>query len=72
MLSYKGVKFNPVLWSSSLFSEADLVPENAHVRAVFMEHEDYTRLVKIPAKDKNLLFDVTYPADIETVEKKNK
>lgn len=67
MYSYKGIKKNPILWSKSLFAEADLVPENAATRGAFLEHTDYTTLVKTTKE--NILWDVTYPADIEKLKK---
>ncbi len=66
MTNFKGIKRNPVLWSRSLFEQADLVPENADVRAVFMEHEDYTVLVN--AGREVVVEDVTFPADIDKVQ----
>lgn len=65
MFANKGVKANPVIWSRALFDKADIVPENAAQRPVFMEHADYTTLVDI--KDKNKLFDVTFPSDVDAV-----
>ncbi len=67
MYSYKDVKKNPILWSKSLFSEADLVPENVATRGAFIEHTDYTTLIKTTKE--NILWDVTYPADIEKLKK---
>ncbi len=64
----KGNKSNPVIWSKSLFGVADMVPENAHLRPVFMEHSDYTNLVEAP-NDK-LLLDVNFPNDIDKLKKK--
>jgi len=65
MFNCKGVKHNPVIWSKSLYSKADIVPENSHLRAVFVEHSDYTNFVNI--KDTNKVLDVNYPSDIEKV-----
>lgn len=70
MASLKGVKHNPVLWSKALFGVADMVPENANLRPVFMEHEDYSVLV--PAESAKLLLDVTYPSDVEQIADKEK
>ena len=67
MMSYRGAKKNPILWSKELYPAADLVPEGSELRTVFAEHEDYTKLIKI-AKESTLL-DVTYPADIEQLQK---
>lgn len=63
LLTNKGIKSNPVLWSKSLYDKADIVPENAQLRAVFVEHADYTKTVEI--KDKKKLLDVNFPNDIE-------
>ena len=63
MMSYRGAKKNPILWSKELYSVADLVPEESELRTVFAEHEDYTKLIKT-SKESTLL-DVTYPADLE-------
>ncbi len=68
LTNFKGIRRNPVLWSRSLFDVADLVPENADVRAVFMEHEDYTTLIN--AGSEKLVLDVNYPADVDIVEQK--
>ena len=63
VLSWGGVKYNPVLWSKSLYDQADIVPENAAIRPVFVEHSDYTTETKI--KDAKLLADINFPSDIE-------
>jgi len=62
----KGVKSNPVIWSKALYGVADLIPENADLRPVFMEHSDYIQTVK---GDEYLLFDVNYPNDLEQMTK---
>lgn len=67
MATWKGNKYNPIIWSKSLFGVADIVPENAHLRSVFMEHSDYTNLVEAP-NDK-LLLDVNFPNDIDELKK---
>ncbi len=59
----KGVKSNPIIWSRELFSRADIVPENAHLRPVFMEHSDYTNTVEV--RDSAKLLDVNYPNDLQ-------
>lgn len=64
LLAHKGVKANPVLWSRSLYDQADIVPENASTRVVFAEHADYTKTVDV--KDKKKLFDVNFPNDVKT------
>lgn len=69
MFANGGVKSNPVIWSGYLYDKADIVPENAQQRPVFMEHSDYTVLVEI--KDKNKLLDVTFPSDVEAVAAKD-
>lgn len=65
MFSHEGIKANPIIWSSGLFEQADIVPENADVRPVFMEHADYTTLIEV--KDTAKLLDVNFPSDIEKV-----
>lgn len=67
MLANKGVKSNPVLWSKELYDKADIVPENASMRAVFVEHADYTKTVEV--KDIKKLRDVNFPNDIEEFQK---
>lgn len=62
-----GVKRNPIIWGKDLYDYADIVPENAELRPVFIEHSDYTKLVE--AKEKDILFDVNYPNDIEILQK---
>jgi molybdenum cofactor cytidylyltransferase len=62
VLSNKGVKSNPVLWSKALYHKADIVPENAGMRAVFVEHADYTKQIEV--KDKKKLVDVNLPSDV--------
>ncbi|MBR1605310.1 MAG: NTP transferase domain-containing protein [Alphaproteobacteria bacterium] len=64
----KDTKSNPVLWSKSLFSKADLVAENAGVRPVFLEHADYTTDIKATA---NELLDVNFISDLETFKKQD-
>jgi molybdenum cofactor cytidylyltransferase len=65
VFAHKGVKHNPIVWSKSLYHKADIVPENSHLRAVFVEHSDYTEVVNI--KDVNKLLDVNFPSDIEKI-----
>lgn len=65
MAAHKGIKHNPILWSKALFGVADMVPENADLRPVFMEHEDYSILVN--ADSSKLLLDITYPSDVEQI-----
>lgn len=67
--SYKGRKINPVLWGSDLFKVADLVPENADIRPVFLEHSDYTKLIET---DKKSALDINFPNDIEEIKKVHK
>lgn len=57
-----GVKSNPVLWSKALYSVANLVAENADMRPVFVEHSDYTTMVK--GSDDELL-DVNFQSDLD-------
>lgn len=63
MFSHKGIKANPVIWSSALYENADIVPENADVRPIFLEHADYTNILEI--KDGTKLLDVNFPSDLE-------
>ncbi|MFV0626459.1 MAG: NTP transferase domain-containing protein [Alphaproteobacteria bacterium] len=63
--SYKGIKYNPVLWSKALFNMADVVPENSELRPVLVEFEDVTQLVKVKTAED--VFDVTYPADVQKI-----
>lgn len=65
--SYGGVRHNPIIWSKALYDVADLVPENADLRPVFMEHEDYTKMVEAPSEE--TLWDVTFASDIEKLKK---
>ncbi|MBP5399045.1 MAG: NTP transferase domain-containing protein [Alphaproteobacteria bacterium] len=65
--TYKSQKYNPILWSRSLYSKADLVPENANLREIFLEHRDYTTLVE---SDENCCVDVNFPYDIEVLTNK--
>ena len=57
-----GVKSNPVLWSKALYAVANLVAENADMRPVFVEHSDYTTLIK--GTDSELL-DVNFQSDLD-------
>lgn len=61
--NYHEVKHNPILWSKELYGFADIVPENADLRPIFMEHADYTKLVEV--KNAEEMLDVTYPSDLE-------
>ncbi len=70
LFSCKGVKSNPVIWSKALYEQADIVPENAALRPVFMEHADYTNVVEL--KDVSKLLDINYPSDLEKVAVKKK
>lgn len=67
MPANKGIKSNPVLWSRALYDKADIVPENAAMRAVFVEHADYTKTVEV--KDIKKLRDVNFPNDVEEFQK---
>ena len=64
---FEGKKYNPILWGRDLYSKADLVPENSHLRAVFMEHQDYTKLVDA---DANACVDINFPYDIQILTNK--
>lgn len=65
--TYKSQKYNPILWSRSLYSKADLVPENANLREIFIEHRDYTTLVE---SDENCCVDINFPYDLEILTNK--
>lgn len=65
--TYKSQKYNPILWSRSLYSRADLVPENANLREIFIEHRDYTHLVE---SDENCCVDINFPYDLEVLSNK--
>lgn len=64
---FEGKKYNPVLWGRDLYSVADLVPENSHLRGVFLEHSDYTTLVDA---DEDVCVDINFPYDIEVLTNK--
>jgi len=64
--THKGTKHNPVLWSRELFKQADIVPEEANIRVIFPQHEDYT--TKVETSNKKILLDVTYRGDIERLQ----
>lgn len=63
MFSNKGIKANPIIWSNALFEKADIVPENADIRPIFMEHADYTTCLDV--EDSSKLLDVNFPSDLE-------
>ena len=65
--TFEGRKYNPILWGRDLYQQADLVPENAHLRTVFVEHSDYTKLVEADAET---CVDVNFPYDIEVLTNK--
>ena len=64
---FDGKKYNPILWGRDLYSKADLVPENSHLRSIFMEHQDYIKLVDA---DANSCVDINFPYDIEILTNK--
>ncbi len=64
---YQGKKYNPILWGRDLYQSADLVPENAHLRVVFIEHLDYTKLIEA---DESACVDINFPYDIEVLTNK--
>lgn len=64
-----GVKSNPVLWRKTLYHVADLVPENADVRPIFMEHADYTTTVKGSSEE---LLDINFQNDLDILAKISK
>lgn len=63
----QGIKKNPVLWSKALYNQADIVPENADIRPVFVEHSDYTVLLE--EEDSAKFLDVNFPSDLEKLVK---
>lgn len=65
LFTHQGVKQNPVIWSRALYDNADIVPENAALRQVFIEHSDYTNTVEL--KDASKFLDVTFPSDVEQI-----
>ena len=64
---FEGKKYNPILWGKDLYAKADLVPENSHLRSIFMEHQDYTKLIDA---DANACVDINFPYDIEILTNK--
>lgn len=58
-------KYNPILWSKDLYEKADIVPEGAELRPIFMEHADYTNYIEV--KDINKFVDVNFPSDLEKI-----
>lgn len=64
--AFGGHKYNPVLWSSGLYTSADLVPEDSHLRQVFLEHSDYLNLVETSAES---CLDINFPNDLELLAK---
>lgn len=64
----EGQKYNPILFSRSLYAKADLVPENASLREIFLEFRDYTTLIET---EKSTCFDVNFPYDIEVLNNKS-
>ena len=65
--TFEGCKYNPILWGRDLYQQADLVPENAHLRTVFVEHSDYTKLIEADAET---CIDINFPYDIEVLTNK--
>ena len=54
-----------------LYSKAQIIPENAHIRPVLIEHNDYIKNIEI--KDKTKLLDVDFPNQMrEYCERENK
>ena len=64
---YNHKKTNPILWSKALYNVADIVPENAELRAVFVEHSDY--MLACENATQTEILDITYPLDLEEYEK---
>ena len=66
--THSGHRCNPVLWSSELYPQADLAPEDTHLRQVFLEHSDYIKMVEASPE---ICFDVNFPNDLEILTKNN-
>lgn len=64
---YKNKKCNPIIWGKDFYAYADIVPENAELRTIFAPFADYTKVFKV--KNSDDVLDVTYPADIEKLQK---
>lgn len=60
---HKGVKNNPILWSKSLYHKAQIIPENANMRPVLIEHNDYIKTVEI--RDSKKVLDINYPSQLK-------
>lgn len=67
LFSMQGNDYNPVLWSKSLYSQAELVPENSGLRTVLMQHRDYIDRINI--RKSSTLLDVNYKSDIDKLYK---
>ena len=65
----KGKKTNPIIWSKDLYEHADIVPEDSHLRPVFVEFTDHSKLLEVEKPEQAL--DVTYPLDLEDFIKAN-
>lgn len=65
---FNSVRRNPLIWGKDLFDFADIVPENADLRPIFMEHADYTKTVAFKNEEEQA--DVNYPSDIEALIKR--
>lgn len=68
--SYKKTRSNPILWSSELYSRADIIPEDAELRSIMMDVADYTRMVDF--KDADFTLDVTFPDDVEQLQRRKR
>lgn len=64
---YQNKKTNPIIWGKDFYAYADVVPEDSELRPVLVPFADYTKVYKVKNKDE--IFDITYPADIEELEK---
>lgn len=63
VLSCDGLKSNPILWSKSLYSKAQIIPENAHMRPVLIEHNDYIKTIEVKEKEK--LLDIDFQSQLK-------
>ncbi len=63
LFAHKGMRSNPILWSRSLYSKADIVPENSHTRITLAEHYDYIKTINI--KDADKLKDINFVGELK-------
>ena len=61
--TYKKVKVNPALWARKLFDNVKIIPENAKVHPVLVEHSDY--IAEVPLLNDNEALDINTKKDID-------